>query len=420
GISLQGKDFLFGDNVTTTNGGALTINNSGTVTMTVGKAFNLDGPFLQSGMGGVEAVGTLTTNNQTVDFEGSLLLIGNFTITTGGGDVTIQSDVEGSHSLSINAGAGDVTFVSSVSLATPLQSLTITGSDISLNGIGTISLGVTGPLVLNASNNLNLSNANYTALSQDYTAGTMINLNNGALMRFTATGAITFHSPVLLTPQSDISVTTNGGNFTYASFTGSDFENITIDTGTGTAFMETIDGPGKINNVMVQGGQIRFVGPIEAVNTDFVATGYILNQAGQVAINSLNTASFNALHGDVGTLASPILVNTSNQIFAGADSSTASLASFDGTSIDNTVQIILSNPPCKIVFNGVVIKDCSVPPPPPPSPPAPPGPPPSPTLLFPFAVPGFDSSSFNLGSYYFFLLYFFDETYLDRPYLIYY
>src|SRR6185436_19572901 len=97
----------------------------------------------------------------------------------------------------------------------------------------------------------------------------------------------------------------------------------------------------------------EFIGSLNAVNMDFESQGAIFNAASPVAINSTNTAFFNALNGNVGTLSSPILVNTSNEIFAGAGGQTRSLADFYGTSFDNTVHAILSNPPCVIIFNGV-------------------------------------------------------------------
>lgn len=108
------------------------------------------------------------------------------------------------------------------------------------------------------------------------------------------------------------------------------------------------------------------------------------------------------------------------QIFAGADGRPDSLADFDGTSVDNTVHEIPSNPPCEIIFNNVIIKNCTIPPVPPV--------PPTPAAAkahkkrhrFPFAVPGFDSSFFNLASDYFFLQYFLDDTYVRKEVAMYY
>ncbi len=128
----------------------------------------------------------------------------------------------------------------------------------------------------------------------------------------------------------------------------------------------------------------------------------------QLSPNKLALPEEIYIGGNVGTLSSPILVNCDDQIYAGAYGHSPSLADFNGSTIDNTINEITSNPPCIIIFNGVVIKNCQT----------------TPAVVLPeflsFDVPGFYSSYFNLASYYYFLTYFFDKNYVYKPVYIYY
>jgi hypothetical protein len=412
GIVLSGLNFTFNQNVTTANAGPLTITNTGLVTFDPTGSVSIDGPVNLNGTGIISTGGTLTTNNQPVSFSSEVLLSNNYTINTGsvGNNVTFMSDLEGPFNLSVNAGVGTVTYQKSIGVGMPINQLTINAGNISLAGVGTIDSGITNQMTLTAANAINLNNSFYTAGTQSYTAGTNINFINGALTTMTAlSGPISFSgAPVILSTNNDLSIVTNGGAFSYASLQGTTFENLQINTGTGTALMNSITGS-HINNIGVNAGAIVLVNSINGVNVNFQSLGAIANQDGPgPVVTSTNTAFFNALGGDVGTLSSPIFVTTSNQIFAGADGRADSLADFNGSSVDNTVHPIPSNPPCEIIFNGVVIKQCNLP--------IPSGTVPSvqKVIAFPFAVPGFDSSFFNLASDYFFMPYFFDEEYVHR------
>jgi hypothetical protein len=415
GIVLNGDAFTFNQNITTTNGGPLTITNSGPVIFNPLASVTLDGAFTQTGSGLVNAGGTLTTNNQPISFTANILLNGDYTISTGstGANVTFVNEIDGPYNLTINAGLGDVTFQNAIGTGSAFQNVTVASANaITMSGLGTALSGVTGALSLTATGNINLNNSFYTSGSQTYNAG-QLNFVNGALTTLTTTGGgISFaNAPVVLSSGNDLSIVTNNGAFTFNTIQGTTFENLIFNTGSGTTTMGAITGS-HINNILVNAGQIVFTAPITAVNTDFESQGAIFNQSTPFAINSTNTATFNALNGNVGSAASPILVNTSNQIFAGAGGAFRSLAAFNGSSVDDTVNVITSNPPCVIIFNGVVIKDCG----------EEPGEGGSTVNItqFPFAVPGFDSSSFNLASDYFFLFYFFGPEFVHKYGLMYY
>jgi hypothetical protein len=416
GITMSGAAaFTILGNVTTLAGGPFTITNSGLLTFATNFNFSLDGPFLQNGTGQVFGGGTLTTNNQTIEFSAEYTLTGNLAINSGtvGANVTFLDEIEGTFNLTIAAGSGDVTCGLVIGHDIALQNFTVSSAhDIILNGIGTTATGITGTLNLTAANDIIMANTLYSANTQIYSAVHEVDFNHGSQTNLTSFGGpITFTSGLIrLGIANDLQVITNNGNFSFVSLLGTSFENIIVNTGTGTAALNTIASLGTINNLIVTAGKITLSGSIDPVNTNFVSLTDIMNTAGPVLITAINTPSFNALGGNVGSLSSPILVHSSNQILAGAGGPQPSLADFNGTSFDNTVQAIPSNPPCKIIFNGVVIKDCTIPP----TPPTPSSSAAKKIPRFPFAVPGFDSSQFNLASDYFFFFYFFDQTYVRK------
>lgn len=414
-ISLTGFGFAFNSSVTTTSGGSLTLANTGPFTFpSDGATISLDGVFNQTTLGSVSIGGSLTTSDHDVTFNGPISLSGDLTIDTGSGvgDVTIVNDIEGTHALTVHAGTGDVAFQLSFSLEEPLTSLTVTGQNISLSGIGESGVGITDAMTLTAEGDINLTSSFYNAASQTYSAAGNTSFNNNSTMSLVSQGPISFTSGgILLSSGSNLSITTNSGHSVLANLTASSPENLTIDVGAGSLTLSSIGG--GVSDVIVNAGEIFFSGEITANNTTFTSLGSIRNLTVPVAIGSTNTAFFNAVNGNVGSLASPILVNTSDQIIAGACGTC--LAAFNGSSIDDTVQPYAPNPPCVIYFNGVKIKDCGLPP-------IPPGPAPMHGALkgsrF-FAVVGVYNSQFNYANDYYFFIDFLDEKYWRRSIPVY-
>jgi filamentous hemagglutinin family protein len=418
GITLSGNLFQFQGPITTTNLGPMNLDVSGSATFSSTQVISLDGPFNKTGNGDMMIGGSLTTNNQNVTIQEDVVLTGNFLIDTGlgAGNVTFLDDADGPFDLTIQAGTGDVVVNHILGDEVPLADFTVTNANnISLNGVGNIVPGVSGALTLNATNDINLGNVFYSG-SQFYSAGGNINFISGSQVNMTSFGGpINFANGIVqLSAHSDLNIQTNNGAFSFTDIEGSLFENIIVDTGSGAAHLNKVNGGGTINDFFITAGSIDLAGTIVVVNTDLLSDSTIMNANNAAVINSTNTAFLNALGGDVGSLTSPINVNTTNQIFVGADGHANSLADINGSSFDNTVHAIPSNPPCTIIFNGIVIKDCILPPVPPPSaggrrkiPP------------FPFAVPGVDSSFFNLASDYFFFFDFIDDSYFRRNQLVY-
>jgi len=422
GMNLFGHSFTLNGALTTTGGGSVVITNSGLLTGAA-SIRTVDGSYTQNGTGSVDFAGTLTTLNGPISFASLVNLLGPsvFDSSAASQNVTFSSTVDGPSSLSVNAGGGDVVFAQAVGANQALSAFTVTSAhDISVNRVGTTASGVLGTLDLSASHDINLPGTTYSADAQSYAAGHQINLTGGAQTTLASFGGpVAFTSGIAqLSSGTDLLVLTHNGAFSFDSLLGTNSEQIIINTGTGAAALSTISSLGTITNLIVDGGNITFSGTIHASNIDFEAFTAISNAGAPVLIQTPDSIFFNAHGGNIGSLPSPILVQTLGQIFAGADGSPDSLADFDGSSSDNTIHPIPSNSPCKIIFNNVVIKDCTIPPVPPV--------PPTPARKhkkrhsFPFAVPGFDSSFFNLASDYFFLPYFLDDRYVRKEIAIYY
>jgi hypothetical protein len=406
GMTFSGHAFDFEGSVTTTSGGPLSIDNLGQITIGPSLAISLTGAFTQTGPGTIAARGSLSTAGDDITFAGPLQLLGDLSLSSAGGDIHLGADIEGAYSVTITAGTGDVALPRAISISAPLNNFTVVSAhDISISGIGSDVSRMTGTLSLSATDTIALSNTTYSVHSIYLASDADIDFINPGLVTMTTDGgSITFASDIThLNSGTDLSIQTGGGAFSFHTLHGTDFENFTVDTGSGLASLGTLSNIGSINSFTVAAGSIVLNGPIDDVNTSFTSNSSILNAGSPVDITSANTAFFNAINGNVGSLASPILVHTSNQIIAGG----TDLAVFEGSSIDNTVHAYAPNPPCVIIFNGATIQDCGV---------SPPTSSQAASSLIGFPSPGFDSSQFNLASDFYFLFYFIDEKYFRGAY----
>ncbi len=412
GITLSGVAFTLNGNVTTSGGGPLAITNSSTLTILPSLTLSLSGPFTQSGSGVTNMGGTLTTSGHNITFSGPLDLTGDLIFNSGNGNVTLGSDLDGAHSMTIFAGSGDVIMPVAFSIEVPLINFTVASAhDIVLHGIGSTTVFMSGTLSLTATNTISMEGQLYAAHNQYYSSGGDLDfINPGDVTLLADGGSITFASAEAhLNDATNLFVETNGGEFSFEAIHGTNFENLTIDTGSGLASMGSLPNIGSINTVTVTAGSILLNGPMDLENISLTSDNSILNAGAPVEIDSVNNAFFNAVNGNDGSLSSPIFVITAGEIVAGG----VDLAVFEGSSVDNTVHAYASNPPCVIYFNGVKIKDCR--------PPTPPSPSPSQSVqselkgsrFFAFAYV-FDSQ-FNLASDYFFLTYFLDDSFIKKP-----
>jgi hypothetical protein len=144
GISLTGVAFTFDGDIQTGGGGDILINNSGTVTATTSVDVTTSGNFVQSGAGAVRWMGTITAQNQDIEFAGPVQLLGSLSLSTGNagaGDITFQNTVDGAYPLTFALGAGDLSLEAALGAITALGDVTIysarnvTAEDIYATGI---------------------------------------------------------------------------------------------------------------------------------------------------------------------------------------------------------------------------------------------------------------------------------------------
>ncbi|HLO51167.1 MAG TPA: CHAT domain-containing protein [Kamptonema sp.] len=144
GINLTGNIFNFNGNVTTSNGGSFTINNSSPLTITSAAQFNLDGAFNQIGFGNVFLAGNITTNNSNISFKSPVTLIGATNLNTGAGvgDINFNNTLDGTNNLNLAAGIGNILFFGLVGDVVRIGDLTInSANDITaLNSINAVSI----------------------------------------------------------------------------------------------------------------------------------------------------------------------------------------------------------------------------------------------------------------------------------------
>jgi hypothetical protein len=403
GSTLTGTNFHFMQDVLCINGGYLHIVNSGTLTIDPTVTMSVCGDFTQSGLGNVYVGGALNVNNNPASFAGHVYLTGNYSINTGTGtgNVTFNDKIDGPYGLTVDAGLGDTTFNNLIGETYPLAYLIIDAQNIDLDGGAGSTLAVVNNVNLTALNDIVSSHAFYTGATQTYSAGNAINLNLAAPINFTSNGPINFSSGVMnLVPGESVTINTNNGNLTSPYIFGDGSQGVTIQTGTGNAIL---GGMGIVNIVNVNAGQIYLAGQIDATSANFTSLGAISNLAGPVAINTSGNSIFNALNGNVGSIADPVWVNALGQVFIGS----TYLGAFIGTTSDNTIHPLLSNDPWQIYFNGIKIYDRG-------SPPIPPTPGPAPIVEVPYAMPGFYSSYFTLADNYFFYNFFINDEYFKR------
>lgn len=174
GIDLNAATVDFLNTVSTTNGGSLTMSNSGLAT--VQGAMNLDGAFLQDGAGETELSAGITTTGDAITFDGGTVeLKANVALNTGSGAGSIRFDenVYGAYAMTLTAGNGDIDFESTLGNGTALTGLLV-NSAANLDFENTLTLA-SGGLDITAGT-VDFRNTVTT------TAGGGVEISNSALM----------------------------------------------------------------------------------------------------------------------------------------------------------------------------------------------------------------------------------------------
>lgn len=307
----------------------------------------------------IQVGANISTTANTLLFPCEVLLTGNSSITALYQDIIFNDKLNGNYNLSLSTRFSGVlknlTFNDLVGNTFPLASLVTDAASTTVAqnmNIGSGGMTLTGDITLGG---------NIVSHSSQYYSGPSLTLTKSGGVSLTSNGSnISFETtPATLQNGVNLTVTTDGGEFSFNSITGNTSENILVQTGSGLASLGTIST--GINNVEITSGSVILNGAITANAVTMTSSNAILNAGSPVDITSSGDVSLNSLFSDIGRLISPISINTSGELFAGAKE----IAYLEGISVDDSVHEIPSNPPCGIVWNGVVIKECIKPPVPP-------------------------------------------------------
>lgn len=197
GINLVGTAFTFNNNVTTTNGGPLIIDNSGLLTLS-NATYSLAGALTQNGSGSSTIAGTFTAGG-VVSFAQGVILTGATSIDTSSNSEniifysTLNNDGLGPHNLTLNAGAaGSITLTGTVG-ATPVGVFTISNADnINTGVISATSITQTaGAGITTVSGNLSTTGASGISLSgTNFTINSTVTTTNTGPFSITNSGAL--------------------------------------------------------------------------------------------------------------------------------------------------------------------------------------------------------------------------------------
>ena len=232
GLDVTTGTAFFDCPVTTTAGGAVSIHNSGLLTLTENAEMILDGPFSQTGPGDLSTAAAITTTQDDVVFTGSVNLADDVALNTGNdaGAIRFLASLDGPYLLTLTAGTGDVEFAVGVGQPVDLTGLLILSAGNVLfagpveTGVAGLAVTHTGLLTVSATAPLTLDGP-FTQL------GTGL-VQLGADIA-TSGGIVGFAAPVTLT--ADVSIESTGGDMAFSGvFTavaGMNGLTLTADTG---------------------------------------------------------------------------------------------------------------------------------------------------------------------------------------------
>ncbi|MBS0584690.1 MAG: S-layer family protein, partial [Verrucomicrobia bacterium] len=285
GINIYADTITLLGNVTANGSGPIVLNNGTLLTTTAGKTITAQGNFSQTGAGGVNLAGTISTGNQNISFASAIMLTGTTALNSGSGSgsISLSGTVDGTQALTLTAGTGDILATGVLGGTTPI-----------------------GPIVVNSVHNNTIKSTTASSVSQLAGSGTT-----------TLDGDITTNTPQGITlvgnqfVRSGAIITTNGGNFVVTNsglITGTSINTTSIDGS------YTQNGSGPVNlagTISTNNGEISFAGPIT-----LVAAGATLNSGSTGAnitltntVNGAKPLTIQAGNGNI-TITAPLGATT--------------------------------------------------------------------------------------------------------------
>ena len=273
-IDLTGQGFDFKNQVTTTNNGTFTIDNSGS--FSIAADMKLDGEFNQIGAGAVSLGGDITTTNDKISFSSPVTLTRNAKLTAGNGNITFTGAIAGGgKNLELSAGTGDIT----LSSATGIDKFTIqSANDVNAGAIASTSFAQnagTGSSTFagintNGSINITTNTINFGGIVTSTGNPIVLTADTFNLGTFAIAG-----SDVTLAPKSSGTtiglgvVGTPGLNFTLAQLANITARNLIIGNKTNTTSIQigTLELPTIQNLTFISGGTVDVTGTLTKPST---------------------------------------------------------------------------------------------------------------------------------------------------------
>ncbi len=313
-------------------------------------------------------------------FTGAVIAGGNTSIATNGGAVIFSSSVDsataGFGTFNVDAGSGAITFSGPIGAAQSFDSLLLNSSTtITLAGIGgqtpgTVYSTFVGNLRTPAT--IHFTGTSYNGANQQYTAGTSFDFSSAGTINVTSNGTPIQFTGAPISLAGNFNVSSNGGSIVLSQllYTGAGMGNVTVNAaGANLAMNGMGTGSGQFGTTLLGssgnlGGTLFLLGPIytnsligyaqevllgSTITAGTVSlTGYgdVLNLSTPVLVTTTGAAYFNAWTGTVGSVVSPLELNSGGTIWVGAPT----LADINGS---GTVTPNPANIPCIIINNGV-------------------------------------------------------------------
>ena len=310
--------------VTTNSAGTATIANGALLTISNGANFTLAGSFTQSGTGAVSLGANISTTNNPISFTGTGTVtlatptLPPITLSTTGGDVTIDNPVNGgSNLLRITAGSGDVVFTNASSYSSGTTgglnivssgNITVEGTlsagsgHINMVSDGTITLS--GAVSTTNSGNVTITNSDMLIIEStakfNPIAGNFLQNGNGEVASsgdLIATGTIIFNKTVYFAGEledDNVTISTSNASLTPIIF----HEDVYI-------YLPGLPSPPVRNisfgnnfscrNFVLYSGRVNLNGKVLTTSEDFVALGpgYNINDSSLVAPDGNGLFAYN-------------------------------------------------------------------------------------------------------------------------------
>ena len=288
-ITITGNSLLLNSAVTTTNGGAITMNNVGT--MNINSNVNSAGTVTLNGEGAINLDGDIVVTDANAPIEittSTIRLRGDRVLSTNSSDITLDqvvNDSSGGRTLTLTAGAGNILIDDNVGTAgSPLGSLTVeSANDVTFEGGGaainadSLRIGntaaVTGnvqldaPVVARDTVRIQTAGGNVTSTQNaGVTDITLVNPNSSELNGGDVNG--------------NLSISTSGGSITVGDIASSS----TVDVNAGSGILQ-LNRRGN-RDILVFNDQVTLANSGQVI----AATEQVTITAGVVALTGAGSA----------------------------------------------------------------------------------------------------------------------------------